>query len=203
MTGDDQPEPHWKYLPLVLVLALAFAARAAVADEIMQYLEPAHRLAFGNGVIYWEYFYGARSWLVPGVVAGVLKLFDLVGLGQPWWYVGGVKLLFCALSLALCLRPNADGSRVVWQAAGLAVLVAAIRLQYAPLALLLLGIVLLRTRDRLHLVLAAVVLLFAVGVFDGLTWGRGLFQTWSSRSGGWARARRTRTSGGSRWAAAG
>ncbi len=31
----------------------------------MQYLEPAHRLAFGNGVIYWEYFYSARSWLVP------------------------------------------------------------------------------------------------------------------------------------------
>ena len=170
------------------VLVLAFAARAAVAlcgdfvlhpDEIMQYLEPAHRLAFGNGVFYWEYFYGARSWLV----AGVLKLFDLVGLGQPWWYVGGVKLLFCALSLAvpaamywtgrrhfgeavarvallagafwyelvglahkpltefvatapllallaLCLRPNADGSRVVWQAAGLAVLTAAIRQQY-------------------------------------------------------------------------
>ena len=104
-TGDERP---WKFLPLVLVLA--FAARAAVAlsgdfvlhpDEIMQYLEPAHRLAFGNGVIYWEYFYGARSWLVPGVVAGVLKLFDLVGLGQPWWYVGGVKLLFCALSLAV------------------------------------------------------------------------------------------------------
>ena len=136
-----------------------------------------------------------------------------MGLGQPWWYVGGVKLLFCALSLAvpaamywsgrrhfgeaagrvallagafwyelvgfahkpmtefvatapllallaLCLRPHADGSRVVWQAAGLAVVAAAIRLQYAPLALLLLGIVLLRTRDRLHLVLAAAVLLF-------------------------------------------
>ena len=31
--------------------------------------------------------------------------------------------------LALCLRPNADGSRVVWQAAGLAVVAAAIRLQ--------------------------------------------------------------------------
>ena len=234
-TGD---EPPWKFLPLVL--ALAFAARAAVAlsgdfvlhpDEIMQYLEPAHRLAFGNGVIYWEYFYGARSWLVPGLVAGVLKLVDLVGLGQPWWYVGAVKLLFCALSLAvpvamywaarrhfgeaaarvallagafwyelvgfahkpmtefvatapllallaLCLRPNADGSRVVWQAAGLAVLAAAIRLQYAPLALLRLGIVLLRTRDRLHLVLAAAVLLFAVGVFDALTWGRGLFHSY-------------------------
>ena len=92
-----------------VVLTLAFAVRATVAlsgdfvlhpDEIMQYLEPAHRLAFGNGVIYWEYFYGARSWLVPGAVAAVLKLFAIVGLGEPFWYVGGVKLLFCALSLA-------------------------------------------------------------------------------------------------------
>ena len=70
-------------------------------DEIMQYLEPAHRLVFGSGVTYWEYFYGARSWLVPGTVAGVLLLFDAVGLGQPFWYVGGVKLLFCAISLAI------------------------------------------------------------------------------------------------------
>ncbi len=36
-----------------------------------------------------------------GVVAGVLKLFDVVGLGQPWWYVGAVKLLLCALSRAI------------------------------------------------------------------------------------------------------
>ena len=101
-------ERPWRLLPAVL--ALAFAVRAALAlagdfvlhpDEIMQYLEPAHRLAFGNGVVYWEYFYGARSWLVPGAVAGVLKLFDAAGLGQPWWYVDGVKLVFCALSLAI------------------------------------------------------------------------------------------------------
>ena len=36
----------------------------------MQYPEPVHRLELGNGVIYWEYFYGARSWLLPGVAAG-------------------------------------------------------------------------------------------------------------------------------------
>ena len=102
---DERP---WKFL--LPVLALAFVARAAIAlsgdfvlhpDEIMQYLEPAHRLVFGNGVTYWEYFYGARSWLVPGLVAGVLKLFDIVGLGQPAWYVGGVKLVFCAISLLI------------------------------------------------------------------------------------------------------
>ena len=233
--ADARPWPL-----LVPVLALAFAARAAVAlagdfvlhpDEIMQYLEPAHRLAFGSGVIYWEYFYGARSWLVPGAVAAVLKLFDAVGLGAPWWYVDGVKLVFCALSLAipaamyhfarrhfgetaarvallagafwyelagfahkpltefvaaaplmgllaLCLHPAPDRPRVAAQAAGLAVLAAAIRLQYAPVALLLLGIVFLRTRLKLLLFATAAAALCAVGVFDALTWGGGPFHSY-------------------------
>ena len=231
-------ERPWKYLPLVL--ALAFAARAAVAlsgdfvvhpDEIMQYLEPAHRLVFGNGVTYWEYFYGARSWLVPGVVAGVLLLFEAVGLGQPSWYVGGVKLLFCAISLAvpagmylfgqrhfgetagraallagafwyelvgfahkpmtefvataplvallaLCARPSLNNARTVWTAAFLAVLTAAIRLQYAPVALVLLGIVFLRTAKKLQLTLAAFGFAVAFGVFDAVTWDGGLFHSY-------------------------
>ena len=231
-------QPCWRLLPLVL--ALAFAVRAAVAltgdfvlhpDEIMQYLEPAHRLAFGNGVIYWEYFYGARSWLVPGVVAAVLTLFDVAGLGEPFWYVGGVKLLFCALSLAvpagmycfarrhfgetaarvallagafwyelagfahkpltefvataplmgllaLCVRPQTDRPRVVWQAAGLAVLAGAIRMQYAPVALVLVAIVFLRTRRKLLMACAAAALCCAVGIFDALTWDGGLFHSY-------------------------
>ena len=234
-TPDERP---WKYLPLVL--ALAFVARAAVAlsgdfvlhpDEIMQYLEPAHRLVFGNGAHFWEYVYGARSWLVPGLVAGVLKLFDAVGLGQPSWYVGGVKLVFCAISLlipagmygfarwhlgetaarvalllgafwyelagfahkpmtefvatallmtllALCARPASDSPRVAWAAALLAVLAAAIRLQYAPLALLVLALFFLRTDKKLHLVLAASTVFVAVGVFDAITWNGGLFHSY-------------------------
>ena len=231
----DRP---WKYLPLVL--ALAFAARAAVAlsgdfvlhpDEIVQYLEQAHRLVFGSGVTYWEYFYGARSWLVPGAVAGVLLLFDAVGLGQPSWYVGGVKLLFCAISLAipagmylfarrhfgettgraallagafwyelvgfahkpmtefvasapllallaLSVRPSLDNARTVWTAAFLAVLTPAIRLQYAPAALLLLGIVFLRTGKRIQLTLAAAGFAAAFGLFDAVTWNGGLFHSY-------------------------
>ena len=60
----------WKYL--LPVLELAFPVRAAIAlsgnfvlhpNEIMQYVEPPHRLVFGKGVIYWEFFCGARSWL--------------------------------------------------------------------------------------------------------------------------------------------
>ena len=231
-------EPPWKLLPLVL--GLAFVARAGVAlagdfvlhpDEIMQYLEPAHRLAFGHGVVYWEYFYGARSWLVPGLVAGILMLFDAVGLGEPRWYVDGVKLVLCALSLAipagmycfarrhfseaaarmalvagafwyelagfahkpltefvataplmgllaLCVRHNANRPRVVLQAATLAVLAAAIRFQYAPIALVLLGIVFLRTRLKLLLTLATAAGCGAVGIFDALTWDSGFFHSY-------------------------
>ena len=222
------------------MLALAFAGRAAVAlsgdfvlhpDEIMQYLEPAHRLVFGSGVTYWEYFYGARSWLVPGTVAGVLILFDAAGLGQPSWYVGGVKLLFCAISLAipagmyvfarrhfgetagraallagafwyelagfahkpmtefvataplvallaLCVRPSVNDARTVWTAAFLGVLAAAIRLQYAPAALALLGIVFLRTGKRIQLTLAATGFAVAFGLFDAVTWDGGLFHSY-------------------------
>ncbi len=228
----------WKLLPLILTLA--FAVRAAVAlngdfvlhpDEVMQYLEPAHRLVFGNGVIYWEYYYGARSWLVPGVVAGVLKLFDLGGLGEPLWYVAGVKLFFCALSLAvpaamycfarrhfgetaariallagafwyelagfahkpltefvatapllgllaLSMRPRIDRAGAAWEAAGLAVLAAAIRMQYAPVAVVLLAIVFLRTPLKLLLAVAAAAAFFAVGIFDGLSWGGDLFHSY-------------------------
>ena len=234
-TPDERP---WKFL--LPVLALAFVVRAAIAlcgdfvlhpDEVMQYLEPAHRLVFGNGVTYWEFFYGARSWLVPGMVAGVLKVFDVVGLGDPFWYVGGVKLMFCAISLlipvgmyffarrhfgelsarvallagafwyelagfahkpmtefvatallmallVLCVRSSVDRGRTVWLMALVAVLMAAVRLQYAPIALLLLGMFFFRTEKKVHLAIAAGVFLLAVGVFDAMTWDGGLFHSY-------------------------
>ena len=234
-TPDERP---WKFL--LPVLALAFAVRAAIAlcgdfvlhpDEIMQYLEPAHRLVFGSGVSYWEFFYGARSWLVPGIVAGTLKVFDLVLLGEPFWYVGGVKLMFCAVSLlipvgmyffarehfgetsarvallagafwyelvgfahkpmtefvaaallmvllVLCVRLSADRVGMVWLVALVAVLIASVRLQYAPLALLLLGVFFLRTEKKVQLAVAAGAFLLVVGVFDAITWDGGLFHSY-------------------------
>ena len=235
-------EPVWAYFwP---VLALAFVVRAVVAlsgdfmlhpDEIMQYLEPAHRLAFGNGVVFWEFWYGARSWLTPGLVAGVLMLFDAVGFGEPVWYVGGVKLTFCAISLlipagmycfarrhfgeaearvallagafwyelvgfahkpmteftstaaltvllALCVRPSPDRPGVVWPAAFLSVLTAAVRIQYAPLALALLGLLFFRVGKgaKAQLVLVATACSLAVGVFDAVSWDAGLFHSYSN-----------------------
>ena len=151
---------------------------------------------------------------------------DLAGLGEPLWYVAGVKLFFCALSLAvpaamyccarrhfgetaarialcagafwyelagfahkpftefvatapllgllaLSVRPRIDRPRVVLQAAGIAVLATAIWMQYAPIAMVLLGIVFVRTPLKLPLAMAAAGLLFTVGIFDGLSWDGG------------------------------
>ncbi len=165
------------------------------------------------------------------MVAGVLRLFDAVGLGEPFWYVGGVELVFCALSLliaagmyffarrhfgelsgrvallvgafwyefvgfghkpmtefvatalltpllALCVRAAPDRLRVVLAAALLAVLTAAVRVQHAPLALLVLGLLFLRTRKKVQLVVAAAAVLVAVGALDAITWNGGLFHSY-------------------------
>lgn len=104
----EDGQETWRHLPAWL--AVAFALRAAFAlggdyvlhpDEIMQYLEPAHRAVFGSGIVFWEFQYGGRSWLVPGFVAAILKALDLVGLGEPRVYVHVVKIAFCALSLLI------------------------------------------------------------------------------------------------------
>lgn len=63
-------------------------------------------------------------------------------------------------------------------AVGLAVLAGAVRLQYAPLALVLLGIVFLRSQDKMRLALAAAGLVLAVGVFDAVTGDGGLFHSY-------------------------
>jgi phosphatidylinositol glycan class B len=69
-------------LDLALLLTLGAAIRFAVyqrlpnvvwLDEIYQVLEPAHRLAFGTGIIPWEWQVGMRSWLFPGVLAPLLR----------------------------------------------------------------------------------------------------------------------------------
>ena len=80
--------------------------------------------------------------------------------------------------LVLCVRSVVDRVGTVWLVALVAVLMAAVRLQYAPIALLLLGVFFLRTEKRVHLAVAAGVFLLAVGVFDAMTWDGGLFHSY-------------------------
>jgi phosphatidylinositol glycan class B len=70
-------------------------------DEVFQYLEQAHRLVFGPGMIPWEYEYGIRSWLVPLGIGLILKPLQLIGLDTPQAYQPLVKAALSAGSLVI------------------------------------------------------------------------------------------------------
>ena len=97
------------------LFACAFALRIGLAvgspniffpDEIFQTLEPAHRLAFGYGVISWEWQLGIRSWVFPTFLAGIMRVTTLV---SGWasqspgssssGYLLGTTLVLSAISL--------------------------------------------------------------------------------------------------------
>jgi len=86
------------------LLGLSFGLRFGMAevfpnvyhpDEIFQVLEPAHRLAYGYGVIAWEWLVGARSWVLPAFMAVVMRATDWLGAGSSG-YLAGVAA-FCSL----------------------------------------------------------------------------------------------------------
>ncbi|MBS2026996.1 MAG: hypothetical protein JST54_03745 [Deltaproteobacteria bacterium] len=77
-----------RFAPYAAILGLAAPIRlwAAVADqgmfwpdEIYQSLEQGHRVAFGYGLIPWEFEQGARSWLFPGLIGLLWKLAAALG----------------------------------------------------------------------------------------------------------------------------
>ncbi|MDX2092400.1 MAG: hypothetical protein SFX73_31340 [Kofleriaceae bacterium] len=104
LTTDRRTET----IALASVLGVAFVVRVAVAyampnmvwpDEIYQSLEQAHRAAFGYGIVPWEFHQGTRSWLLPGVLAAIMK-------GTSWLtssvtaYLMACAAVMSAISLA-------------------------------------------------------------------------------------------------------
>jgi hypothetical protein len=79
---------------LALIVALALALRLALLpvpafhhpDEVFQYLEPAHRLVTGYGVVTWEWREELRSWFVPLLLAGPMAV-------SEWWAPGTLAYL--------------------------------------------------------------------------------------------------------------
>lgn len=91
---------------LIALLVATFAIRLAVhylvpnivyPDEIFQTTEPAHRLVFGTGLMSWEWHVGIRSWLLPGVFAGLMWLGSLFG-DAPWLINLPIALFMAALA---------------------------------------------------------------------------------------------------------
>ena len=89
----------------LMLLALLFRVGVACAfpnllwpDEVFQTLEQAHRLAFNNGIVPWEFRDGTRSWIFPGILAGVMGITAWMGEGSSG-YLTGVTIFLCLLSL--------------------------------------------------------------------------------------------------------
>ena len=104
-------------LPAVLTLALGIRAAAVwtqtyvlYVDETFQDLEQGHRLAFGSGMVPWEFQDGIRSWLLPGVIAGLMRLTSLIS-DDPLVYLRLIRLLCVALSLVVVLAGFRIGQR--------------------------------------------------------------------------------------------
>jgi len=67
-------------------------------DEIFQTEEPAHRLAYGYGVITWEWRLGVRSWVFPAILACVMRATSWLGAGSAG-YLLGISILLALVSL--------------------------------------------------------------------------------------------------------
>ena len=105
-TADDTRCALWL---LLAALAAGAALRGWLAltdagiawpDEIYQSLEPAHRLVWGRGWVALEFREGLRTWVLPGLVAGVLEVARVLGLSRPALYVPAAKLVFAAVGVA-------------------------------------------------------------------------------------------------------
>jgi len=107
------PERLGSIIALSGLLILAFALRLIPVvfvpslnwwDEIFQTTEPAHRLVFGVGLVPWEFQLGARSWILPGVFAGLMELSRVIGDGPDYYLpiIAGACDLLAMIPVVCC-----------------------------------------------------------------------------------------------------
>jgi phosphatidylinositol glycan class B len=104
-------------MPAILVVGFGLRIVAGLTqahvmfyDETMQYFEQGHRLAFGTGVVPWEFSDGIRSWLLPGLIALVMRATALFS-DDPMLYVGLVRTLCVILSMVIVVIGFRCGER--------------------------------------------------------------------------------------------
>lgn len=117
----ERPRVPWPAVTLIAVLLLAMGLRLALVfahptldwpDEVFQTTEPAHRLAFGNGVVTWEWRDSTRNWIFPAFLAFIMRLTVWMGQGSSG-YVRSIAVVLSTLSLAVVWVGYRWGSRVL------------------------------------------------------------------------------------------
>jgi hypothetical protein len=89
-------------------------------DEVFQGLEAGHRLAFGYGLVPWEFDYGARSWALGFLAAIPMSLASLFDLG-PAFYLPLTWAFFSLGAGVTSLCAGLWGARFYGRWGGLAV----------------------------------------------------------------------------------
>jgi GPI mannosyltransferase 3 len=100
---------------LVKTLIYWTAPNLGNPDETFQYMEQAHRLVFGTGLVPWEFIVGVRSWLLPGLLVPGVALARALGTGAEFFPASSAAV--CAL---LSLLPILCGGHWGWRANGTA-----------------------------------------------------------------------------------
>ena len=81
----------WFWGLMALAVALRIAAFDPYAthhpDETIQYLEQAHRIVFGYGVVPWEFRYFIRSWLIPLLMVPPMALGEAIDPGGTLYLI--------------------------------------------------------------------------------------------------------------------
>ena len=92
-----------------LVIGLAFPGMVFF-DEVYQTLEPAHYLAFGTGIMPWEYYLGIRSWLVPMIFSPLMQLGAIFS-NDPDYVQLPIKIFLAGISAITVLVGYGFGRR--------------------------------------------------------------------------------------------
>src|ERR1700722_419962 len=97
-------ESCWLAFFLVTALLLRIvtnvqSSNIAHPDEIFQTQEPAHRLAYGYGIVTWEWRDGIRSWVFPAFLAMIMRGTSWLGSGSSG-YLLGIIVVLSLVSLA-------------------------------------------------------------------------------------------------------
>lgn len=113
--------PHrWRLRTIITLSVLfGFLLRAGVGmipayhhpDELFQYLEQAHRLVFGYGIVTWDMRYGIRSWVLPLLISGPMALGEILSPGGTL-YLLLPRLMLSAVSLSLIISSALLGQQI-------------------------------------------------------------------------------------------
>jgi hypothetical protein len=123
--GPSGEAPWWRGVHVVALVALVIRVAYALTtdqfhhpDELYQYLEQGHRLAFGYGSVTWEYREGVRSLVIPVFVSFWLLVCKALHLGKPEIYVPVVKTVFCLISISVVYASYVAGRRLFSERVG-------------------------------------------------------------------------------------